>query len=70
MQQLSGLDAVFLAAESGHQVVHVGQLVVFDKPDPDFAPYPAELVPDLPDLTDAVVAEYELLAERTSESSG
>lgn len=40
---------------------------MFDKPDPDFAPYPAELVPD---LTDAVVAEYELLAERTSESSG
>ena len=41
MQQLSGLDAVFLAAENDHQVTHVSQLVVLDKPDPDYEPYPA-----------------------------
>ena len=41
MQQLSGLDAVFLAAEDDHQVTHVSQLVVLDKPDPDFEPYTA-----------------------------
>ena len=41
MQQLSGLDAVFLAAEDDHQPTHVSQLVVLDKPDPDFEPFTA-----------------------------
>ncbi|WP_018333023.1 WS/DGAT/MGAT family O-acyltransferase [Actinomycetospora chiangmaiensis] len=41
MQQLSGLDAVFLAAEDDHQFTHVSQLVVFDKPDPDYEPFTA-----------------------------
>ena len=41
MKQLSGLDAVFLAAETDHQFAHVSQLVVLDKPDPGFEPHPA-----------------------------
>ena len=41
MKQLSGLDAVFLAAEDDHQFTHVCQLVVLDRPDDDFDPYTA-----------------------------
>ncbi len=41
MQQLSGLDAVFLAAEDDHQATHVSQLVVLDRPDEDFEPFTA-----------------------------
>ena len=38
MKQLSGLDAVFLAAEDDHQYTHVCQLVILDRPSKDFEP--------------------------------
>jgi WS/DGAT/MGAT family acyltransferase len=41
VQQLSGLDAAFLAAEDEHQALHISQLVVLDRPDPDFQPFTA-----------------------------
>ncbi|MEJ2867063.1 wax ester/triacylglycerol synthase family O-acyltransferase [Actinomycetospora sp. OC33-EN08] len=41
MQQLSGLDAVFLAAEDDHQFTHISQLVVLEMPSPDYEPFTA-----------------------------
>lgn len=40
MKQLSGLDSVFLDAEDDHQFTHVSQLLILEKPDPGFAPFP------------------------------
>jgi diacylglycerol O-acyltransferase len=41
VKQLSGLDSVFLDAENDHQFTHVSQLLILEKPDPGFAPFPA-----------------------------
>ncbi|GAA4870439.1 WS/DGAT/MGAT family O-acyltransferase [Actinomycetospora straminea] len=41
MKQLSGLDSVFLDAEDDHQFTHVSQLLILERPDADFEPYPA-----------------------------
>jgi diacylglycerol O-acyltransferase / wax synthase len=41
VQQLSGLDSVFLEVEDDHQALHIAQLLVLDRPGPDFEPYPA-----------------------------
>lgn len=41
MKQLSGLDSVFLDAEDDHQYTHVSQLLILERPDADFEPYPA-----------------------------
>lgn len=41
MKQLSGLDAAFLYAETPTTFGHVNLLLIFERPDPDFEPYPA-----------------------------
>lgn len=41
VKQLSGLDSVFLDVEDDHQFTHVSQLLILDRPDPEFEPYPA-----------------------------
>lgn len=40
MKQLSGLDSAFLDLEDDHQFLHVSQLLILERPDADFAPYP------------------------------
>lgn len=41
MKQLSGLDAAFLYAETPTTFGHVNLLLIFERPEPDFEPYPA-----------------------------
>jgi WS/DGAT/MGAT family acyltransferase len=40
VKQLSGLDSAFLDLEDDHQFLHVSQLLILERPDADFAPYP------------------------------
>jgi WS/DGAT C-terminal domain len=75
MQQLSGLDAAFLALETANTTGHVGGVCVLD---PREAPQPLvgylgrlhfgltgcrELVPDIDTIASYLVEELELLAK-------
>jgi diacylglycerol O-acyltransferase / wax synthase len=41
VKQLSGLDSAFLDLEDDHQFLHVSQLLILERPNADFEPYPA-----------------------------
>jgi WS/DGAT/MGAT family acyltransferase len=41
MKQLSGLDATFLTMETANQFGHVSSVSVYERPSPDFQPFPA-----------------------------